>query len=202
LEGRTIERIQRSYTLYKSTTYRCDARIVDFVLENYKRKIEDIPIIPLLFCVLNNGDNLRYNVDQICDQNRSYNTVTASEIRRCYKLYSEFKSSPDQTLSEVVREMFIFADVRKNKQPCDDDYSFRKVDTIWESQAWEAAWQQRQGSKKTPEQKEAERVAEVTQSPLFLKDDCKFDWRDELLTRIDDYRRLRIRQYCIHRRII
>lgn len=184
LEGRIIETVPTKKiseknltpTLNKNIKYACKASIVTLALENYKRKVEKIPIIPLIFVVNLNNSLSYYNPKEISESDRQSARVTPSEIRMCYKLYSEFKDSPIKELADAVKEMFLFVNIQVNAR---NNVNFEKVNPVWEHAAWTQEWTKRQQGK------DASKLEKIKYLPLYERHNS---WRLGLMTAVCEFK--------------
>lgn len=133
----------------------CKAGITNLVIENYKRSIESLPLIPVIFSV--DSDDLPLDPKCVASRDEKLNGfLTHKELRRCYKLCNEF---PDADFQQIARATFKFLKLTKGEG---DTFNLVQVNPFWErGQGWEQAWLDR---KKTSEKKNPEKV----------------DWKDEV----------------------
>ena len=94
---------------------KCKTAITDIVLENYKRKKEGLPLIPIVFAIDITGNPQPYSIDKICSKKSKINKqVTHKEIRRAYKLCTH----PNPHVRAIALETFKFVKVCvKDKAP-------------------------------------------------------------------------------------
>ncbi|QBR83966.1 hypothetical protein E3983_06145 [Legionella israelensis] len=111
----------------------------DLLIENYKRQQKGEPIIPLLFVVgLNENE---YDKKQIAERQDHYDKwVTLTELRRCYKLVSEFGDE----ITDIAKKTFQFVKLVSKE----NTYQLQAVDPFWQDEQWKAAWEER---KKNPD---------------------------------------------------
>ncbi|KTD72517.1 hypothetical protein [Legionella tucsonensis] len=114
----------------------------DLVLENYKRKQQGEPIIPLIFIIGFEEDEC--SLEQVTKRQEKYDKwVTLTELRRCYKLAHEFGNE----LTEVANETFKFVKLKQGS----NGYQLQMVSPLWQSQDWEKHWSKRkQSTEKAP----------------------------------------------------
>jgi hypothetical protein len=120
------------------TSDTCKAALVNIVFENYKRKQQGKPLIPVLFVIdcENNRHSLTSNSITTKEENQN-KIITFKEIRRAYKLCEEFD---DPEIRAVAKETFKF--VKAN-----DDLSLKEIPVPWEKSDWPELWKAR---KKAP----------------------------------------------------
>ncbi|WP_454784792.1 hypothetical protein [Legionella sp. WA2024007413] len=107
----------------------------DLILENYKRQKEGKPIIPLIFVV--GKGNMSYEPKQIAqrEEDPSDKWVTLTELRRVYKLATEF--GPE--FSKVALDTVKFVSLETNS----DLTTLKRVSPFWENPDWQKGWQTR-----------------------------------------------------------
>ncbi|WP_454781584.1 hypothetical protein [Legionella sp. WA2022007384] len=107
----------------------------DLMVENYKRQKEGKPIVPLIFVV--GKSDAKYDPKQIAqrDDDPTEKWVTLTELRRVYKLATEF--GPE--FSQVALDTIKFVNIETNS----DVTTLKLVTPFWESQDWQKDWQTR-----------------------------------------------------------
>ncbi len=139
LEGHEIIQIPTKPSSYSE----CKAGITNLVLTNYLRKQNNQPIIPLIFLVDVSDNQFPLSAAEIAGRTDSDKLITHSELRRCYKLCTEFEGTSLEAISKVAQETIKFVKLVKQDQiriiePCEP---------VWEKSDWKAAWAQRQATK-------------------------------------------------------
>ena len=107
--------------------------ILNLVFENFLRKENGLPIIPLIFTIDINNIKFPYDPASFATDTSSKNSTTKSEIRRCYKLACEF---PDPRIREISKETFRFVQVKI----VDNKHYIELKDPFWLEPAWKEAW--------------------------------------------------------------
>ena len=136
LSGRSF--IKLSYRTLDLATL-CKNTLVAVVIENYLRKKESFPIIPVIFC-LESTECPPRPTEWIANKNLDHSglgTISNAEIRRMYKLCSDPELSSE--VKEVAKATFIF--VRVNLPSLE----LEEIPAPWEKEAqiWTEAWEQR-----------------------------------------------------------
>lgn len=172
LEGRVIEQIKFEISQddtpeenVKICNRMCKSGITNLVLENYKRKCEGLPLIPVIFCI--DSDAAPMDSTRMASRQPELNQLlTHHELRRAYKLCCEVN---DPTIAAIAQETFKFA--KLCSQPEEGLYSLRQIEPCWErdGEKWQKAWGERMATKK----------------PLLKK---KISWKKELQTAINRYK--------------
>ncbi|KTD00544.1 hypothetical protein [Fluoribacter gormanii] len=107
----------------------------DLIVENYKKQKEGKPIVPLIFVV--GKSDASYDPKQIAE--REYDPtdkwVTLTELRRVYKLATEF--GPE--FSKVALNTVKFVSLETNS----DVTTLKPVTPFWEDKNWQKEWQTR-----------------------------------------------------------
>jgi hypothetical protein len=138
LEGREMHIIAGD----GSIQHKCKNAIVNLILENYKRKKEGKPLIPLLY-ILDIDRNPKGRTYQNLAMNMTskdpkYNkVVTHRELRRAYKLFSH----ENAVIREIARETFRFARLKNTEE---ETYALEPIAAPWESTGFAACWEARQ----------------------------------------------------------
>lgn len=167
VEGREIQRIEYDIIpMQKSTKQFCKAGIVDLVLENYKRKQEGLSLIPLIFCIDSSFTPYPFKIENIATREGCENQrVTHKELRRCFKLCSDFEN---EEIRKLAYETFKFI---KFTNDGGDYLKFEKLSPFWESSEWEKLWENRKQTSKP--------------QPRRIK---HHPWRNELQKAIDQFK--------------
>ena len=169
-ENRLIEQLPLS----SSATVRdvCKIAITDLVLENYKRKDQGLPIIPLVFCCDITGNTHIFNVDTVASLNPELNNkITNKELRRCYKMCTaDERDARLNEIAKVAQQTMIFVKIIGDDT---SGYTFEQMTPFWEMPDFEAKWQQRQAQKQS---------TKTTRTPK------EHPWRTDLLRAIDRYK--------------
>ena len=116
--------------------------LVDLVFENFQRKNEGLPPIPLIFCIDSDEKRFKSNPATLSSKTKHLNKlITHKELRRAYKLLEEY---PDPRIRAAAAETFIFVKVWAygDKKP-DRHYKFEMVDPPWKKPDWKIAWDER-----------------------------------------------------------
>lgn len=122
------------------STCECKAGLVNMVIENFKRKQDGIPIIPIIFVV--EKDDLKLDVISIVDKGLPYSKCFInSEIRRAYKLC--FDSNMAEEIRVIAKETFLFISLTTNTVTDSVQFTFTTCLAPWESFEWEARWKNR-----------------------------------------------------------
>lgn len=116
----------------------CKHTISDLVLENYKRSLENKPIIPLIFCV--GKDNAMYDLKEIASKDEDLNSwVSHSELRRCYKLYAKWEET-NPAIQKIAELTFKFVKLETNVK---GETELKQVPPFWKDPEWKALWEER-----------------------------------------------------------
>ncbi|PWY54666.1 hypothetical protein DGG96_16055 [Legionella qingyii] len=109
--------------------------INDLIVENYKRQKEGKPIVPLIFVVGKSDES--YDPKQIAqrDEGPIDKWVTLTELRRVYKLATEF--GPE--FSKVALDTVKFVRLETNSEVT----TLKPVPPFWEGKEWQQDWQTR-----------------------------------------------------------
>lgn len=164
LKKREIELINSTSTSIR-IEQKCKDAIAALILENYKRKREGEPFIPLFFC-LSMEEYYIFPLpksEEIMTRNGT-NRITFQELRRAYKLIAEFQTREDPRLQEIAtiaEETFKFVKFLNASKP----FSLVEIPAPWASDEWDIAWKRRISSKEKPR-----------------KDD-ELSWREQLKTK-------------------
>lgn len=122
----------------------CKTTLVNLILENYQRKRNDQPIIPLIFC-LNYEDNrikIEFNARKAATSHSAPSAnITDAEIRRIYKIYLH----QDLEIKHLVLETFKFVKLVKTKN---NQEQFEIIAAPFLNETWEQAWKYRKSIKK------------------------------------------------------
>lgn len=144
--------------LMKSSKRVWKTNLVNLVLENYVRKQEGKPLIPLLFVIESESppeEGERYTSSKtVTSKDAPHNTrITNSEMRRLYKLCYELGDDElSEELQAVAREMVHFVKVVSNKATTDKGkaagkFKVESVQPYWTSISWEREWKKRRADK-------------------------------------------------------
>lgn len=141
LEGKSFEKIRMKNGSLETI---CKTRITMLVLENYKRKQKDQPIIPLIFLYDIEDNPFQTTPSTITSRSTSFNELlTNIELRRCYKMCCE-KNPGLKLITEVARETIRFIKLTRNSK---DEYTFVLLKPFWEEEEWDSRWNERQATK-------------------------------------------------------
>jgi len=132
-EKRKIKRINHDNR--KAQPYK--AGLVNLVIENYKRTLVDLPIIPIIFIV--GKDNTQLDISLIFDKTNGPNH-TGAEIKQAYKLC--FDKGVKKKVRAVAKQTFIFLSLQTNDGQS-SKFKFEKVLSPWLSADWEMLWKTR-----------------------------------------------------------
>lgn len=161
---------QIDYDDYDNVRRMCKATITSLVLQNYARKLEGKPIIPLIFSIGSEGTTspVTLSTSKVADS-RNEKHYSDSELRRCYKIVSEMpadiRAVAEETFKfvKIVYENFYFDGV----MDCYDKFSLKQIAPFWIDQQFTTAWEDR-------------KKQSVNKQPsIFIK---QHSWR-EILTR-------------------
>src|ERR1700722_18699429 len=124
----------------------CKAAIVNLMLENYKRKQEHKPLIPLIFCYDIEDKKRIITPESIASRETNCNKViTNKELRRCYKICCELEKDPKlQEIAEIAKESLRFLKLVGNDST---EYKMELIDPFWKSPEWETKWKDRIATK-------------------------------------------------------
>ncbi|ASQ45117.1 hypothetical protein [Legionella clemsonensis] len=127
----------------------CKALITSLCINNLKRKQNNEPIIPLLFCIEGefSGYSVSLNIKSVAESHPMLGTyITDEELRHCFKMWM-FETEPE--FKEVIRETIKF--VKLLPHPVEpESYQLQSIAPFWEKPEWAAALDKRQPMK-TPE---------------------------------------------------
>lgn len=115
----------------------CKAALVNIVLENYKRSLEKLPPIKILFIA--ERANSKYAADPVAISSKEASLngrVTHKELRRCYKLV-HYSQNPD--IAQIAKETIQF--VKLNE--ANGSFTLSAIDPYWEKPEWKPAWEAR-----------------------------------------------------------
>ncbi|CAM2735015.1 Uncharacterised protein [Legionella steigerwaltii] len=107
----------------------------DLILENYKKKKEGKPTVPLIFVVGKSSES--YDPHQIAkrEDDPYEKWVTLTELRRVYKLATEFGPEFSQVALDTVKFVSL--------ETLSDVTKLKPVTPFWESKDWQSDWQKR-----------------------------------------------------------
>jgi hypothetical protein len=144
LEGRIIKQICASSI--DSTERVCKAGITSLMLENYKRKQRNFPLIPLIFCYDIESNKWISTPESITSRDAQFNNlVTNKELRRCYKMCCELEKDPElKAIAEVAKESIKFVKLTGNDST---EYKLELIHPFWKSPEWETKWKERIATK-------------------------------------------------------
>ena len=175
----------------------CKTSMDEIVFENYKRKKEGKPIIPIIFCVGSDLDPKDiFRSEKIASKRRANNQqVTHSELRRAYKLACEFD---DPELRAAAEETFKFVKLTTKSKPglTEEDVTILEgVQPFWKQHDWKDQWEIRKGNKGffgfiNRIQKIVSTLLKNAAS-FFIKTE-KSSWREDLKGRITSFNRDRL----------
>lgn len=141
----------------------CKTAITNIVLENYKRKKEGKPLIPILFCIDIDGNPSPARFDRLAAKHPKFNNqITYKELRRAYKLCTHENPS----IREVALETFKFIKLTKNR---DGGYAPKSIAAPWAHSLFSTMWDMRKMVSKSQPKK------------------AYVNWREQLDERIKDY---------------
>lgn len=133
----------------------CKCALTNIVFENFKRIINCLPIIPILFCIDTNSNEYPISAKNILIKNSYLNILTThSELRRAYKLC--FDTDIDPRLNIVAQNTFKFAKVEQSQNSEDQNednevaivYRLIKAEAPWTDKLWNAEWTKRKSASK------------------------------------------------------
>ena len=188
LEGSPIEQFpvdeipnpSRDASICKRQNARwCKAALTNLVLENFKRKQEGLPLIPLLFCIESPSTvkEHKLTVQSLTTKEDVANgLVTHSELRRMYKLCKELENDADpigEDLAQIARETLKMVRLKRSKNH-DGTYVMLPVVPVWEEPEWDTAWIKRiRQTKRT--------------TRLHKRAEKEYYWRSQLLARVHEF---------------
>jgi hypothetical protein len=141
----------------------CKTAITNVVLENYKRKKEGKPLIPVLFCIDIDGNPNPARFDRLAAKHPKFNNqITYKELRRAYKLCTHENPS----IRAVALETFKFIKLTKNR---DGEYTPMSIAAPWAHSLFSSMWDMRKKVSKSQPKK------------------AYVNWREQLDERIKDY---------------
>ena len=121
----------------------CKAGITNIVLENYKRDFEELPLIPVIFCI--DSETLPFDSKRIASKDKELNCLfTHQEIRRACKLCCEVEN---ECLKEIALKTFKFTKLVKVK---DETYKLELIKPFWQTNSdWQDDWKERRNISST-----------------------------------------------------
>lgn len=186
LEGRRIEHVEtnpKPIDRAKSNhaaMRRCKGAITNLVVENYKRIVEGLPIIPLIFCVDIDNNQHPMNADTITREGRKGSRrVTNSELRRCYKICKELEDSEIVELRIVSYVAKLTIKFVKLEQQQNGTYSLTQKAAFWEAADWNQKWRERKSKSAS------DGSAQLTKTTSYW-------WTSQILTSIQSYDRSKV----------
>ena len=153
-KGKTFEEMDK-----QEMARECKAAVTALILENFKRKILDLPFIPLIFCVESphTEKSCRLTVHSLTSKRKGLNDIVShKELRRIYKLCIELGHDSDpfaQDLAKVAAQTVKMVRIER----CGEGHIMTEVRPVWEQSSWSGAWQYRL-QKKSPEQRQEDRL--------------------------------------------
>jgi hypothetical protein len=159
----SCEKLHRLAVSVRKFRSSCKGIISSLIAENYRRSLEEAPLIPLIFCVEINSYVCKINLDILRvaisrpDPLREGN-VGDCELRRCYKHFVH----PDPALQAIARKTIIYTRV---EQTSPSIFKLQKLTPFWQDEKWGGLWNQRKAS--------AVKHADSTKTK-------NISWRDEL----------------------
>ncbi|OCH98236.1 hypothetical protein A8135_11775 [Legionella jamestowniensis] len=124
----------------------CKTLITSLCVNNLKRKQNNEPIIPLLFCVEAEfpGYSVSLNIKSVAESHPMLGTyITDEELRRSFKM-STFETNPE--FKAVIKETIKFVKLLPDSfEP--DSYHLQSIAPFWEKPEWPSAWDKRQPMK-------------------------------------------------------
>jgi hypothetical protein len=124
LEGRKIHQFpyNRSDSPHKTIGRQCKAALTNLVWENYQRRRQGLPIIPLVFCIDN--DDKPGDLDATLSTKDS-NSVTLLELDRAFNLACLFE---DEEIRAAAEATFKFVKVAKTGK---NSYRLETIEAPW-----------------------------------------------------------------------
>ncbi len=124
--------------------YICKAVITNLIILNYELTLINLPVIPLIFIIGYKGKSFETNIDVTREFNCTFVLGTTNrELRRCYKLYSEFNGK----FKEVAEATFKF--VRLEQDEKDNGlFHLKPEKSPMNNPAWLEKWQKYQNMKR------------------------------------------------------
>lgn len=170
LEGHHVEAIAYSPSI-SPLKRKCKMGLVNVVFENYKRSLNQMPLIPILFVV--DIDENPFPMSSSSLTSRNNNKMTSSELRRAYKLCKELKTGQLKKISKIAEKSIKFVKLSLNQE---DKCELVELRPLWEADDWGACWQSRKNTVKSDEKLALNKYDEKTIS-----------WKDELSKAVEKY---------------
>lgn len=119
----------------------CKAALVNMVIENFKRRKEELPTIPIIFSV-GKDDDVKLDIHAIANRaSPKSKGMTNSEIRRAYKLC--FDPGLSEEIRTIAKESFLFISLTTNDATAPVEFDFTIIQAPWETSCWETGWAER-----------------------------------------------------------
>ncbi len=118
----------------KTIARECKTALTNLVLENYKRKSEGKPLIPILFCIDIDDNPTPASYSHIATKHPQFNEqITYKELRRAYKLCTH----KNVLVRKAALETFKFIKLTKNQE---GDYTLKPVPAPWAHSQFPTVW--------------------------------------------------------------
>jgi hypothetical protein len=160
-EGRVIQPLQPGLGEF-DVKRQCKAGLTNIVFENYKRKKEGLPLIPVLFATSSDFVSRPLSPSELTS--RDNKKITPAEIRRAYKL-----CSMEGEIGEIAQATFKFVHVSKAADSPEEIGAVQEMAAPWERPDWKTSWAERN----------------KTESPR--KKEKNYVWKRELASQIHSY---------------
>lgn len=162
LEGRVMSRISAGSLDINSCSRmiindNCKSGLTTLVFENFKRSIQGLHLIPILFCIDINENPFPLNSVNILTKSEKMNIrVTHKELRRAFKLC--YDDHVDPRIQNIAQVTFKFVKVTRFNN---ETYTLEEIPAPWKDPTWPDEWA----------------IRKAQSSPRKAK-----DWRDALNT--------------------
>lgn len=159
----------KTSSLSQSLNRMCKAGLVNLILENYKRNLAGLELIPIIFCIDTTENPHPLTSENMLSKTKKNNgfemnrITTHSELRRLYKLCHDPKI--DDEIKEITQKACRFVKVASKKVEKDlVEFSLEQVAPPWEDPSFQA-------------QLEARREYSAGHPKTSNKD---YSWKDEV----------------------
>lgn len=171
VEGKVIEQLEVNSG--KDLSRQCKAGLTNLIFENYLRKQQGLPLIPIIFCVdIDDNPFPTTTPDTVTSRNDQLNTlITHNELRRCYKLAHELEKDPElKDIADIAKETIKFVRIKEKGA---DNYSLETITPFWDQANFSDKWLERELSKKAPDPTIARKIHKWKDQLLGLKNTSK-----------------------------
>jgi hypothetical protein len=130
----------------------CNSWLATIIAENVARRRAGRPLIPIIFCIgSRNNDTDESNLLESTELTTRQNTrVTASEVRRAFKLCSH------STVGAIARESFRFVNSCYYYDPVSNTDVISALEDLlppWENPRWHSCWTERMSTHNAKKEK-------------------------------------------------